>query len=145
LESNQAARQPISISAVVDVVGALASGSLGGNLYLLDTNRDNGSTGAGTETLRTRVQAGDRVQWSVFALECEAYAAIADIVIDRDFCEVEKRTYPGTDVTYWAGTVKKDDGAVPYDIKFTLGTRTEPVMTQSTPFLVSGASTPPPS
>lgn len=128
---------PISISAVVDVVGALATRSMHGNLYLLDTNKAGGSTGIGTEELRTRVRGGDQLLWSVLPLECEAYVSIEDIVIDEEVCEPERRTYPGTDISYWVGTVKKDDiGVTPYQISFKVGTRTDPMTTASSPVLV---------
>jgi hypothetical protein len=132
-------RQPISISAVVDVVGALATRSMSGNLYLLDTNRAGGSTGIGTEELRTKVQEGDQLLWTVLPLECEAYVSIDDIVIDREVCEPERKTYPGTDISYWTGTVKKGRaGDTPYQITFKVGTRTDPMTTVSSPVLISG-------
>lgn len=134
------AQQAIAVNAVVDVVGALATASLQGNFYLLDTNRANGSTGVGTEELRTAVRQGDNLVWSVLPLECEAYVAIDGIEIDKSICEPERNTYPGTDISYWSATVKKDVDATPYHISFRLGTRVSPMTTVSTPFLV-GART----
>ncbi|MEU6387824.1 hypothetical protein [Streptomyces sp. NPDC046939] len=136
LETN-VGKRPISITAVVDAVGALATGSLHGNLYFYDTNKAGGSTGFGTEELRTRVRAGDQLLWSVLALECEAYLAIDGIVIDPDLIEPERRVYPGTDVAYWIGTVKKNaTGTVPYQIKFKVGSRDEALTTPLSPSLV---------
>jgi len=130
-------KRPISVTAVVDCVGALATLSLHGNMYLYDTNKAGGSTGNGTEELRTKVRAGDQLLWTVFALECEAYVSIADIVIDKEVCEPERKVYPGTDVAYWVGTVKKGSSAVtPYQIKFRLGTRTDPMTTPVSPALI---------
>ncbi|CAM5366766.1 hypothetical protein AB0M94_10375 [Streptomyces xanthochromogenes] len=135
-ESLTAARRPISITAVVDCVGALASHSVHGHLYLYDTNKAGGSTGFGTEELRTKVRRGDQLLWNVLALECEAFVSIDDIVIDRAVVEPERRTYPGTDVAYWIGTVKRDDILeAPYRIKFRVGTRTEPITTTLSPAL----------
>jgi hypothetical protein len=132
-----APRQPISIAAVVDVVGALATGSLHQNLYLYDTNRAHGSTGTGTERLRTAVRAGDQLLWSVIPLECEAYAAIDAIEIDASVCEPVREVYPGTDISYWTATVKRDAvAATPYRISFRLGTRPEPLTTDLSPVLV---------
>ncbi|MFI9559466.1 hypothetical protein [Nonomuraea endophytica] len=131
------ARPPIAITAVVDAVGALASDSVHDHLYLYDTNKAGGSTGFGTEELRTKVRAGDRIVWNVLALECEAFVDIVDIVVDKDVIEPERQIYPGTDVAYWIGTVKKDDvGLVPYQIKFLVGTRTHPITTTLSPTLV---------
>lgn len=130
-------RRPVSITAVVDAVGALAQESLQGNLYMYDTNKTEGSTGFGTGELRTRVQSGDQLVWSVLALECEAFVAIDEILIDKAVCEPERKVYPGTDVAYWIGTVKKHDvGVVPYQISFRLGTRDEPMTTNLPPALV---------
>lgn len=130
-------KRPISITAVVDAVGALATGSLHGNLYFYDTNKAGGSTGFGTEELRTRVRAGDQLLWGVLALECEAYLAIDGIIVDPELIEPERRVYPGTDVAYWIGTVKKNTtGAVPYQIKFKVGSRDEALTTPLSPSLV---------
>ncbi|MER5862903.1 hypothetical protein [Kitasatospora sp. NPDC002040] len=130
-------KRPVSITAVVDCVGALASRSMQGNLYLYDTNRAAGSTGLGTEELRTKVHRGDQLLWNVLALECEAYVGIAGIEIDPEFCEPERKVYPGTDVAYWTATVKKDSAEpVPYRISFLLGTRAEAVTTTLTPALI---------
>lgn len=121
-------QRPISVTAVIDVVGVLASNAVHGHLYMYDTNKAGGSTGFGTEELRTRVRRGDQILWNVLALECEAYVAIDDIVVDRDVIEPERRVYPGTDVAYWVGTVKKDDvESLPYQLKFRVGTRDEPI------------------
>ncbi|TKA09574.1 hypothetical protein [Actinacidiphila oryziradicis] len=130
-------KRPISITAVVDCVGALAAQSTHGNLYLYDTNKAGGSAGFGTEELKTKVKAGDQLLWAVLALECEAFVAIEDIVIDKEVCEPVRKVYPGTDVAYWIGTVKKDGVAVvPYQIKFKLGTQVEPITTTLSPALV---------
>jgi len=129
--------RPISITAVVDCVGALTAQSTRGHLYLYDTNKAGGSTGLGTEELQTRVKQGDQLMWTILALECEAFVAIDDIVIDRAVCEPVRKVYPGTDVAYWTGTVKKDGmAAVPYQIKFKLGTQVEPITTTLSPALV---------
>lgn len=129
--------RPISITAVVDCAGALASRSLHGNLYLYDTNRAAGSTGLGTEELRTRVRKGDQLLWNVVALECETYVAIDAIEIDGEVCEPERRTYPGTDITYWAATVQTDDvDVLHYQLKFKLGARNAPITTTLSPALI---------
>ncbi len=126
----------ITIATVIDVVGALATDSLSGQIYLMDSNKVNGSTAQGTEHLKTVVEKGDKLVWIVGPLECEAYAAIDDIIIDKDCCEVEKKTYEGTDISYWSGTVKKDVTLTPYSMKFKVGTRDEPIATASTLSLV---------
>ncbi|QEU91003.1 hypothetical protein [Streptomyces kanamyceticus] len=132
-----AAKRPISITAVVDCVGALAAGDLRGHLYMYDTNKAGGSTGFGSEELQTKAVRGDQILWNCLALECEAYVAIEDIVIDREVCEPERKVYPGTDVAYWIGTVKKADaGPITYQLKFKLGTRDQPISTTLSSSLV---------
>ncbi|MEV5977445.1 hypothetical protein [Streptomyces sp. NPDC052114] len=125
-----AVKRPISITAVVDAVGALAAGNLRGHLYMYDSNKSGGSTGFGTEELQTFAKRGDQLLWNCLALECEAFVAIDGIIIDSEICEPERKVYPGTDVAYWTGTVKKADaGPITYQIKFKLGTRDEPITT----------------
>ncbi|MBV2153822.1 hypothetical protein [Kitasatospora sp. SUK 42] len=134
-------KRPISITAVVDCVGMLAAQNTHGHLYLYDTNKTGGSTGFGTEELRTTVKAGDQLLWNVLALECEAFVAIDGIEIDHEVCEPVRKVYPGTDVAYWTGTVKKDQASpVPYRIRFRLGTQVEPITTTLSPVLVGRAT-----
>jgi len=131
----------ITIASVIDVVGALATDSLDGQVYFMDTNKTEGSTGQGTDILRTVVSDGYRLVWTVIFLECEAYAAIDEIIIDPEYCEVEKKVYEGTDVSYWVGTVKKSiTSPVPYTVKFKVGTRDESIPTAFPLYLVGNAS-----
>jgi hypothetical protein len=116
----------ISITAVVDCVASLASGTVGGNVYLFDTNASGGSQGQGSQALHTRVARGDRLVWTVFGLECEAYVGITGISIDEAVCEPRRGFYPGTDIAYWTGTVSGDAaGTSPYQLAFAVGTRTD--------------------
>lgn len=127
----------ISIAAAVDCVGSLATRSLSGNLYLFDTNKYAGSTGLGSEELQTRVNKGDRILWTAFGLECETYVGIASISIEKDVCEPELQFYPGTDVSYWSGTVKRNlTEPVPYQVALTIGARKQPMVAPKSPALV---------
>jgi hypothetical protein len=120
--------RPVTITAVVDCPGILASRSTSGNLYMYDTSKTAGSTGFGTEELRTPVKIGDQLLWNVHVLECETYVSIEGIEIDNTICVPEKKVYPSTDISYWTATVLKDiPQAVPYRIRFGVGTLTEPV------------------
>lgn len=130
----------ISVVSVVDIVGALSMETLGGNIYFMDTNKAGGSQDLGTESVKTAVKKGDRVIWGVQALECEAFASINDIVIDKEYCQPEKKVYPGTDVSYWMGTVKKDIDSLPYHIKLNVGTRTEPMTTVTELYLIGATA-----
>lgn len=133
----QPSARPISITAVVDCASALATGSLSRNLYLYDTNKSAGSSGHGTEELRTRVSRGDQLIWNAMALECEAYVAIDSIGIDPGVCEPERRLFPGSDIAYWIGTVKSElHVPVDYRIAFRLGTRSTAFGTIVSPALI---------
>src|SRR6185295_6396731 len=122
------------IAVVVDVIEALANDSLSGTIYLMDNNKANGSSNEGTETLKTSVKAGDQLFWVTHPLECEVFAAISKVEIDTEYCEPEERSYPGTEVTFWTGKVKKNvTGAVPYILKFRVGSRDEELSTSDTP------------
>jgi len=115
----------LRIMVVVDVVGALATDTLDGSVWLVDSNKTGGSTGEGTRQLKTAVRKGDQLVWTAMSLECEAYVAIEAIAIDPAYCEVTRGVYPGTDISYWLGRIKKDPGKsmVPYNILFKLGSR----------------------
>jgi hypothetical protein len=131
------ATRPVTITAVVDCPGILASRSTRGNLYLYDTNKASGSTGLGTEELQTPVKKGDQILWNIHVLECETFASIDGIEIDEQICVPEKRVYPSTDISYWTATVLKDiPELVPYQIRFRLGSLTEPITSTSSPALV---------
>ncbi|HEY6795050.1 MAG TPA: hypothetical protein VI248_10260 [Kineosporiaceae bacterium] len=134
--AHEEGRQTTSIAAVVDCVGSLATGSLAGNLYLYDTNKSGGSTGHGSEDLHTRVKVGDQLLWTAFGLECETFLRIAEISMDETVCVPERHLYPGTDVSYWIATVKKNPiGELPYRLAFTVGARREPMFAPRSPVL----------
>ncbi|MCD0452483.1 hypothetical protein LO762_25340 [Actinocorallia sp. API 0066] len=133
----QPAARPLTITAVVDPVAALASGNLDENLYLYDTNRTVGSTGFGTPELRTRVRKGDVLLWNVIPLECETFVALADIDIDRRVADPVRKVYPGTDIVFFTATVKRDlTGPIGYRLSFLLGGVAEPFTPEASPLLV---------
>jgi hypothetical protein len=104
-------KEVISILLVVDVVGALSSGALDGNIYLFDSNRRNGSTGEGTQELTTKLHAAKgevAVLWNIISLDPEAFVSISNIQTDSKYMDAVSHTYEGSDVEYWTGTVKKD-------------------------------------
>ncbi|MFI6507118.1 hypothetical protein ACIBCT_05895 [Streptosporangium sp. NPDC050855] len=128
--------RPVTITAVVDPVAALASENLDGNLYLYDTNRPAGSTGFGTPELHSRVRKGDTLLWNVIPLECETYVSLADVEIDPQIAEPTQKVYPGTDIVFWTAEVKQDlTEPVPYRLSFLLGTVTTPFTPSGRPAL----------
>ncbi len=117
------ANRTITIISVIDVVSALAEGTLDKNIYLLDNNKAHGSTDEGTSELKTKVRPGDVLVWTVSPIEPEVYVGITEITMDKEFCEPEKQYYEGTDVAYWVGQVKKEVDNLQYHAKYKVGTR----------------------
>lgn len=132
------AAKTINIVALVDVVGALASDTLDQNIYLIDNNKENGSSGEGTEILKTVVEDGDTIIWNIAPIEPEAYASIADIQIDNNFCETEEKRFEESDITYWSGKVRGDskEKYVYYKLKIKLGIHEKELVTENSPCLV---------
>ncbi len=58
----------LSILIVIDSIGALATGSLIDNVYLIDTNKYLGSWKEGTDTLHTVCQDGQLITWRVISV-----------------------------------------------------------------------------
>ncbi|WP_030915696.1 hypothetical protein [Streptosporangium amethystogenes] len=133
--------RPVTITAVVDPVAALASENLDDNLYFYDTNKAAGSTGFGTPELHSRVRKGDTLLWNVIPLECETYVALADIEIDPRIAEPTRKVYPGTDIVFWTAEVKQDlTEPVPYRLSFLLGTVGTPFTPTARPALAGPAN-----
>jgi hypothetical protein len=126
-----------TILTLVDVVGALANDTLSNNVYMLDNNASKGSTGEGSERLKTQVKRGDQLIWLIQAIEPESFVTIADIIIDKAYCEPVEQAYEGTDITFWSATVKKvPETNLPYQIKMKMGNRDHELVTPQTPFLI---------
>lgn len=130
----------ITIMTFINVIGALARNTLTDNLYMIDSNKANGSQDLGTGVLKTKVKMGDQLLWTVMPIEPEAFGSITGIIIDSDFCEPEQKYFPGSDVTYWQGTVKKDLQSVPYNLKMRVGTRDQELTTTEAPSLIGNQS-----
>ncbi|MEU1734117.1 hypothetical protein [Streptosporangium sp. NPDC020145] len=139
-QSQRRPARPVTITAVVDPVAALASENLDDNLYLYDTNRAAGSTGFGTPGLRSLVHKGDTLLWNVLPLECETYVSLTDIEIDPRIVEPVRKVYPGTDIVFWTAEVKQDiTEPVPYRLSFLLGTVSTPFTPTARPVLAGPA------
>lgn len=55
----------VNVLMMVDVEGALTSGNLSSNIYLVDTNKYLGSYQEGQDELVTKLNTGDTIVWSV--------------------------------------------------------------------------------
>lgn len=59
----------VNVLVAVDVEGALASGDLGANVYMVDTNKYAGSGSEGTDELKTSLNIGDAIAWTVAPID----------------------------------------------------------------------------
>jgi len=119
------ATQTITIISTIDVVSALSDGSLDNNIYLLDNNKAKGSTGEGTGALRSMVQPGDVLVWTVMPIEPEIYVSITDVQIDPAYCEARQGVYGSTGVHYWTGRIKQAVTELPYQLSYKIGSSEE--------------------
>lgn len=127
----------ITIKSVIDVAAVLDTQALDNNLYLYDSNRRSGSKREGTSQLATAVKKGDRIAWVMAPLECEIYTEIVQIGIPSAICEVVSHVFPGTNIVYWTGTVKKAiTDEIKYSITYGLGPTRLQVATVEGPSLV---------
>jgi len=111
-----------TILCLVDVIDALSTGSLQGNLYLMDDNRPKGTSRQATGTLTTRVRAGDVLMWTDLQMEFETDIRLLGVWgIPPSICVPTPIPLQGTDVTYWQATVLRDfTGRVPYWLDFSV-------------------------
>ncbi|SQD93961.1 MULTISPECIES: hypothetical protein [unclassified Parafrankia] len=96
----------VNVLVVVDVEGALA-GSLGDNVYLVDTNKHFGSSGEGQEGLSTACRDGQLVAWNVVPVSPSNDVQIAEFtgqIINNGTCVPKLVSTPDGD--YWEGRVE---------------------------------------
>lgn len=114
----------IYIAIVVDVEGALASGSLMDNVYLADNNQYIGSWQQGTSDLHTVCQDGELVGWWATPVDPGTDAVITGfsgtMVSDR-ICQPAENTIAGDHS--WSGRVETQGsvGSFPYTVTLSLG------------------------
>lgn len=97
----------IDILVAVDVVGALAAGSLQGYVYLVDTNQYLGSWQEGQSALNTVCQDGQALTWSIAAVDPTHAVNIAGFsgpMVDGKICVPAPDPIVGS--TVWNGQVE---------------------------------------
>jgi len=97
----------IDILIAVDVVGALASGSLEGNVYLVDTNKYIGSWNQGQSGLVTACQDGTTLTWGVASVDPGDDVEItgfAGPLVDSKVCQPASNPIAGNGA--WSGLVE---------------------------------------
>jgi hypothetical protein len=59
----------VCVLIAIDVEGALSSSDLSNNIYMMDTDKFQGSSGEGTAALDTYLAIGDTIIWSVAPID----------------------------------------------------------------------------
>lgn len=112
----------INVLIVVDVEGALASGDLGSNVYLIDSNKHFGSGSEGQEELVTACLDGQIIIWSVTPVNPGDDAEIVGFtgqMVTSKVCNPQQSVLPTGD-TVWSGRVESQGTAATYQYSCTL-------------------------
>ena len=112
----------VNVLVVVDVEGALSSGDLGANVYLIDTNKYFGSGSEGQEELVTSCLDGQIIVWSVASVNPGDDAEITGFtgqIIDQKIC-VPKQSTLVTGETVWSGRVESQGAVQQYQYSCTM-------------------------
>lgn len=113
----------IDILIVVDVVGALAAGSLQGSVYLVDSNKYLGSWQEGQSTLNTVCQDGQTLTWSVTPVDPADSVTIAGFsgtLVSDHICVPTQDAFLGSSA--WNGLVETQGAyaSYPYTVSLAL-------------------------
>jgi hypothetical protein len=112
----------INVLIVVDVEGALASGSLGTNVYLVDTNGYFGSSSEGQQELQTACKDGQVIVWSVSSVNPGDDAEITGFtgqMIEQKVC-LPQQSKLVTGETVWSGRVESQGQTAQFQYSCTL-------------------------
>lgn len=110
----------LGVLLVVDTDGALASGSLASNCYMVDTNGYVGSWGEGTSDLHTVCEDGQALVWSVAPVSAAGEVTITGFsgpMVDDMVCAPTASPFEGG---VWAGTVETHGSFASYGYTATL-------------------------
>jgi hypothetical protein len=111
----------INILIAVDVVGALAAGTLQGYVYLVDTNKYLGSWQEGQSTLNTVCQDGQLLTWCVTSVDPGNDVEIAGFsgaMVDGRICLPAQDPIAGN--TVWNARVESQGAFASYPYSVTL-------------------------
>jgi hypothetical protein len=133
--------QAINIVTIVDVIGALSSGALRGNLFMADNGW--GSAGKGTAALATACYPGQQINWVVHALDVQTAVridAISFLKVDNTPAAEGLAVAPDIGDArplYWAGFVPcyLPAGLYGYGLKLQMGRGNLSMMSVDTPAL----------
>ncbi len=123
----------INILTVVDVIGALRSGSLNDNIYMTDNRQGRPSKGQGTGTLATEVTYAQVLNWHVMSIDFQTEIEISRVVFYRNGSLITSANTPCVRLLkygapsgdYWAGVTNYahliEGGDYQYRIEFDMG------------------------
>ena len=127
----------INIMTFVDVIGALAAGTLTGNIFMTDNSRAGHTTGRGTATLSSAVTNGQVINWHVVPVDVQTAVEIVGITFQPLSPCALLRKYGAPSGDYWAGyvgilnsTQQMAPGLYGYVMELDMGRK---VMTMETP------------
>lgn len=113
----------INVLIVVDVEGALSSGDLGNNVYLIDTAKHFGSGREGQQELQTACRDGQVIIWSVTPVNPGTdveISAFTGQMVEQSVCKPVQTKLPSGDVV-WSARVETrgDAGTYQYSCELT--------------------------
>jgi len=111
----------IDILIVIDCVGAIASGDLQGNAYIVDTNGYEGSWNEGSSQLVSVCQDGQELSWGVASVNPGNEVKIIDFsgqMVSSSICNPQKQGIFGAET--WKGQVQSKGGIGQYNYTVTL-------------------------
>lgn len=113
----------INILVIVDSEGAIASGSLKENTYIVDTNGYEGSWNEGTSRLVTVCQDGQELSWSITSINPGNQAELVGFsgqLITSNIAKPQKQGIGGAEI--WLARVQThgDIGEYQYQINLSL-------------------------
>lgn len=113
--SDVSAMNDIGVLIVVDALGALASGDLQSNVYLVDTNKYVGSGAEGQAELRTACEDGQIINWRITPVAPDTEVNLVKFtgqMVSDNVCNPIKQGLPGDE--YWSGRVETQGKAGQY-------------------------------
>lgn len=123
----------INIMTVVDVIGALTTGTLTGNIYMTDNRRGSRTSGQGTATLASDVTYTQVLNWHVMPIDVQTDIQINKITFYRNGALITAantpcarlQKYGAPSGEYWAGVVNYlgliEGGVYQYLIELDMG------------------------
>lgn len=113
----------IDILIAIDVLGALAAGTLEGYVYLVDTNKYLGSWQEGQSALNTVCQDGQSLTWSITPVDPGSQidiTAFSGQMVDQNICVPAPDPFMGN--TVWNGRVETQGAfaSYPYSVTVTM-------------------------